>query len=133
MLIASREVAVAKHAIETAQALYADSRTRVDAGLAVDSDALSAQVNLAARQQELIQAQGEEQSAWAELEAAVGAPLPQGPEGWSNSTSTASQPRRWPTRWSRLSRAGRPQESCAAELRAAAAVQAAKSEFGPRG
>ena len=80
VLIATREVEVAKHAVETAQALYDQSRTRVDAGLAVESDALSAQVNLAARQQELIQAQGTEQTAWAELEAAVGVSLPAGPD-----------------------------------------------------
>ncbi|MGA3126263.1 MAG: TolC family protein [Candidatus Korobacteraceae bacterium] len=81
VLIATREVEVATHAVETAQALYGQSRTRVDAGLVVESDALSAQVNLAARQQELIQAQGAEQTAWSELEAAVGVALPQGPEG----------------------------------------------------
>ncbi len=80
-LISTREVEVARHAVETAQALYGESRTRVNAGLAVESDELSAQVNLAARQQELIQAQGSQQTAWAELEAAVGVPLPQGPEG----------------------------------------------------
>ena len=80
VLFASRELAVATHAVETAQALRDLSRHRVDAGLAVESDALSAQVNLAQRQQELIQAQGTQQSAWAELEAAVGTSLPGGPE-----------------------------------------------------
>ena len=80
VLIASREIEVARHAVETAQALRDLSRKRVDAGLAVESDALSAQVNLAQRQQELIQAQGMQQSAWAELEAAVGISLPEGPE-----------------------------------------------------
>lgn len=80
VLISTREVEVAKHAVETAQALYGQSRARVNAGLVVESDALSAQVNLAARQQELIQAQGLEQTAWSELEAAVGIALPQGPE-----------------------------------------------------
>jgi outer membrane protein len=79
VLIATRNVEVATHAADTAQALYAESRSRVNAGLAVESDALSAQVNLATRQQELTQAQGDEQTAWAELEAAVGTPLPAGP------------------------------------------------------
>jgi outer membrane protein TolC len=81
VLIASREVEVARHAVETAEALRSESQVRVDAGLAVDSDALAAQVDLATRQEELIQARGAQQSAWAELEAAVGVPLPQGPEG----------------------------------------------------
>lgn len=81
VLIAAREVGVSQHAVETAQELYRESRSRVDAGLAVESDALSAQVNLTAREQELIQAQGTEQTAWAELEAAMGVSLPEGPEG----------------------------------------------------
>ena len=80
VLIAWREAEVARHSVETAQALYELSRNRVNAGLAVDSDALSAQVNLAQRKQELIQAEGTRQTAWAELEAAVGVSLPLGPE-----------------------------------------------------
>jgi len=80
VLIAEREVEVANHSVETAQALYNLSRNRVNAGLTVESDALSAQVNLAARQQELIQAQGAVRSAWAALEAAVGSELPSRPE-----------------------------------------------------
>lgn len=80
VLIASRELEVARHAAETAQALYELSRNRVNAGLAVDSDALSAQVNLAQRKQDEVQAEGARQTAWAELEAAVGISLPLGPE-----------------------------------------------------
>ena len=80
VLIAWREAEVARHSVDTAQSLYELSRNRVNAGLAVESDALSAQVNLAQRKQELIQAEGTRQTAWAELEAAVGASLPLGPE-----------------------------------------------------
>jgi outer membrane protein TolC len=80
VLIASREVEVARHAMETAQALYDLSRNRVNAGLVVESDALSAQVNLSQRKQDLIQAEGTRQAQWAELEAAVGISLPLGPE-----------------------------------------------------
>ena len=80
VLIASRELEVARHAEETAQALFELSKNRVNAGLTVDSDALSAQVNLAQRKQDELQAEGAHQTAWAELEAAVGISLPQGPE-----------------------------------------------------
>lgn len=80
VLIAVREVQVAKHVLETAQALYGLSRQRVDAGLTVESDVLSAQVNLAMRQQEMIQAQGAQETAWVELEAAMGIELQPGPD-----------------------------------------------------
>jgi outer membrane protein len=133
VLIATREVEVSKHAAETAQALYDESRTRVDAGLAVESDALSAQVNLTARQQELIQAQGAEQTAWSELEAAVGISLPEGPEALAllaeHNFSTAALT-------DELEQAflGRPDlKSLTVQTSAQqAAVQSAKSDFGPR-
>ena len=47
---------------------------RVKAGLAVESDRMSAQVNAAARKEELIAAQGDLDLAWAELREAMGAP-----------------------------------------------------------
>lgn len=133
VLISSREAEVAKHAVETAQALYDQSRTRVHAGLAVESDALSAQVNLAARQEELIQAQGGEQTAWAELEAAVGISLPEGPEGLEqlseHSFSTSALEDEVETALK-----SRPDlKSLALQSSAQqAAVQSAKSDFGPR-
>jgi outer membrane protein len=133
VLIAAREVEVSKHAVETAQALYNESRTRVDAGLAVESDALSAQVNLTTRQQEFIQAQGTEQTAWAELEAAVGVSLPEGPEAlaqlaeqnFSTSALTVEVEHAFQSR---------PDlKSLALQTSAQqASVQSAKSDFGPR-
>ena len=133
VLIATREVEVTRHAVETAQALYDQSRTRVNAGLVVESDALSAQVSLAERQQEFLQAQGSEQSAWAELEAAVGVSLPEGPEGLeplaehSFSTSALGDEVEQAFR-------NRPDlKSLALQASAQqAAVQSAKSDFGPR-
>ena len=133
VLISSREAEVAKHAVETAQALYDQSRTRVNAGLAVESDALSAQVNLAARQEEFIQAQGSGQTAWAELEAAVGVSLPGGPEGLEqlseHSFSTSALEDEVETALE-----SRPDlKSLALQSSAQqAAVQSAKSDFGPR-
>jgi outer membrane protein TolC len=80
VLYAQRQLDVAQHEQQTAEALVHDAETRVKAGLAIDSDLLSAQVNLAARQQENIAAEGAVETAWAELDAAMGgaiAPRPQ--------------------------------------------------------
>lgn len=72
ILLATREAEVAQHEVDTAKALLGSSETRVQAGLAVDADKLSASVNLAERRQELIEAQGNIAIAWAQLEAAIG-------------------------------------------------------------
>ncbi|HUX43513.1 MAG TPA: TolC family protein [Terracidiphilus sp.] len=74
VLYAQRQVAVAEHEQQTAQALLAQVDDRVKAGLAVESDRMSAQVNLAARTQEWIAAQGTRSMAWARLRLAMGAP-----------------------------------------------------------
>jgi len=80
VLYSQRQLDVARHEQETAEALVHDAQTRVHAGLAIDSDLLSAQVNLAVRQQESISAQGSVDTAWAELEAAMGGPVNPRPE-----------------------------------------------------
>jgi len=72
VLYAQRQLEVARHEQQTAQALLQDAETRVKAGLAIDSDLLGAQVNLSARQQETIAAEGAVETAWAELEATMG-------------------------------------------------------------
>lgn len=72
ILFSMRQVEVLQHDVETAAALQKSSETRVEAGLAVDADRLTAATNLAERQQELIAAQGQVQIAWAKLEAAIG-------------------------------------------------------------
>jgi outer membrane protein TolC len=54
VLLAQKELQVAEDAAKTVAAIEADSRARVESGLAVDSDLLSAQVQASARQQELI-------------------------------------------------------------------------------
>lgn len=76
ILFAMRQVEVAQHSVDTAKALQESSKNRVDAGLAVDADALAAAANLAERQQDLIAAEGRVQIAWAELEAATGMTIP---------------------------------------------------------
>jgi outer membrane protein len=74
VLYAQREIDVAQHEQETASALLASVDDHVKAGLAVESDRMSAQVNVAARKQELIAAQGDLDLAWAQLREAMGTP-----------------------------------------------------------
>ena len=73
VLYAQRRVDVAQHEETTAEALLADAKTKVHAGLAVDSDMLAAQVNLSEQQEARIAAEGDADVAWAQLEAAMGA------------------------------------------------------------
>jgi outer membrane protein len=74
VLYAERQLAVAQHEVETADALLSSVDDRVKAGLAVESDRMSAQVNQAAMKQGLIAAQGDLDLAWAQLRVAIGAP-----------------------------------------------------------
>jgi outer membrane protein len=74
VLFAERETDVAQHEQETAAALLSTVEDHVKAGLAVESDRMSAEVNVAARKQELIAAQGDLELAWAQLRVAMGAP-----------------------------------------------------------
>ncbi|HEY1254835.1 MAG TPA: TolC family protein [Terracidiphilus sp.] len=74
VLFAERETGVAQHEQETAVALLSTAEDHVKAGLAVESDRMSAEVNAAARKQELIAAQGDQELAWAQLREAMGAP-----------------------------------------------------------
>jgi outer membrane protein TolC len=74
VLYAQREIEVAQHEQETASALLTSVDDHVKAGLAVQSDRMSAQVNVAARKQELIAAQGDLELAWAQLREAIGVP-----------------------------------------------------------
>ncbi len=55
VLLAQKQLQVAEEALKTAQAIEASSRARVESGMAVDSDLLSAQVATSQRKQELIQ------------------------------------------------------------------------------
>ena len=73
VLYAQRAEEVAEHEQQTADALLKDVTEHVTAGLAVDSDRMAAEVNAAARKQELIAARGALDLAWAELGATMGA------------------------------------------------------------
>lgn len=131
-LYAQREIAVAQHEQETAAALLNSVDDHVKAGLAVESDRMSAQVNVAARKQELIAAQGDLELAWAQLREAMGVPdlktselkpiephsFPQLPLEQEMATAAKTRPD--------LIALGQAQSA------QATAVGAAKSNFGPR-
>jgi outer membrane protein len=74
VLYAERGINIAQHELETAEALLSSVEDHVDAGLAVESDRMTAQVNVANRKQALITAQGELEMAWTQLRVATGAP-----------------------------------------------------------
>ena len=132
VLYAQREIDVAQHEQETAAALLTSVEQHVNAGLAVESDRMSALVNSAARKEELIAAQGDLELAWAELREAMGAPdlkaselkpiephaFPQGALEEELATAAKTRPD--------LRSLGE------AEAAQASAVSAAKSDFGPR-
>ena len=132
VLYAQREIDVAQHEQETAAALLTSVEDHVRAGLAVESDRMSAQVNVADRKEELITAQGDLELAWAQLREAMGAPelkaselkpiethaFPQLPLEQEIATAAKMRPD--------LRSLGQMQ------LAQASAVGAAKSEFGPR-
>lgn len=132
VLYAQREIDVAQHEQETAAALLTSVSERVKAGLAVESDRMSAEVNVAARKEELIAAQGDLELAWAGLREAMGAPdlkatglkpiephtFPQGTLEEEIATAQKTRPD-----LKALDEAQSAQAS---------AVGAAKSDFGPR-
>lgn len=132
VLYAEREVEVAKHEQETAAALLASVDDRVKAGLAVESDLMTAQVNASARKQELIAAEGDLELAWAQLRVAMGAPdLP-------ITTLQPITPHEFPApsleQELALASTTRPDLAALGQAQSAQreAVRAAKSDFGPR-
>jgi len=132
VLYAQREIAVAQHEQETAAALLSSVDEHVKAGLAVESDRMSAQVNGSARKEELIAALGDLELAWAALREAMGAldlkatelkpiephTFPQGALDEEMATAAKTRPD--------LRALGQAQSA------QASALGAAKSDFGPR-
>ena len=72
VLLAKKQLEVAEQAMKTAEAILERSKNRVESGIVVESDSLSAQVRLATRKQELIRAQNNVALARAQLSAAMG-------------------------------------------------------------
>jgi outer membrane protein TolC len=132
VLYAQREVAVAQHEQETATALLTSIEERVKAGLAVESDRMSALVNEAARKEELIAAEGDLELAWAGLCEAMGA------QKLEASALKPIEPHKFPQQPLEEEMAtaakARPDLRSLGEMQSAqtSAVGAAKSEFGPR-
>ncbi len=59
LLLAAKQAQLAEETVHTSEAVLQQSQSRVDAGMAVESDALSSRVLLAERQQELIHARND--------------------------------------------------------------------------
>ena len=74
VLLASKQVAVAQQAEETAKAIMDRSQARYDSGLVVESDLLSAKVRLASREQEFIRATNNLALSHTQLNTAMGVP-----------------------------------------------------------
>ncbi len=72
VLLADKQLSVAQKAVETAEAILERSRNRIESGVAVESDSLSAQVRLASRRQELIRVKNNAAMARAEWVATMG-------------------------------------------------------------
>lgn len=132
VLYAQRTIAVAQHEQETAAALLASVDDHVRAGLAVESDRMSAEVNAAARKEELIAAQGDLELAWAALREAMGAPelkatdlKPMEPHAFPQGTLEEEIA---------IAQNNRPDLIALVQAQSAqvSAVGAAKSDFGPR-
>lgn len=71
-LLAKKQLDVAEQAMQTAQAVLDRSRNRLESGVAVESDYLSARVRIATRRQELIRAQNNVEMSRARLSTAMG-------------------------------------------------------------
>lgn len=87
--LAAKQLDVAEHSARTAQAIVERSQARVETGLVVESDLLTAKVRLASRQQEVIRAQNDLALALSQLNAAMGVPM----ESSFELSQTLSEPR----------------------------------------
>ena len=131
-LYAQRAIDVAQQEQETAAALLNSAVDHVKAGLSVESDRMSAEVNVAARKQELIAAEGDLELAWAQLREAMGIP------DLKASDLMPIESRTFPIspieEEIEAALKMRPDQSAMRQAQSgqASAVGAAKAEFGPR-
>jgi outer membrane protein TolC len=132
VLYAQREIEVAQHEQETAAAFLSSVDEHVKAGLAVESDRMSAQVNVAAREEELIAARGGLELAWAQLRETMGDPK------LAASDLKAIEPHVFPQipleQEIATAMKMRPDLTALTQVQSAqaSALGAAKSDFGPR-
>jgi outer membrane protein len=133
VLLAKSELQVAQQAMKTAQSILARSKNRVDAGVAIESDYLTAQVRYATRQQELTRAQNDLALARAQLSASMGMP----PGSKFDPTDTLAQRSLPPIPLDDAEKFALQKRPDLLQIRAEEAAQqqsvaAAKSAFGPR-
>jgi outer membrane protein len=132
VLYAERRLEIARHELETAEAILSSVDDHVKAGLAVESDRMSAQVSLASRKQGMIAAQGDLDLAWAELRVAMGK------QDLKSSTLRPIEQRNFPNAdlQQELGTATKNRHDLAAltdgQSAQAAAERAARLSFGPR-
>ena len=131
--LARKQLEVAEQTVKTAQAMLDSATARVEAGSAVDSDGLSAKVDLATRQQDLIRARSGLELAFTELETSLGARLAPGQQPAAllqEQTITAASLEESEARALKH----RPDlEAMASQLNAQQdGVKAAKAAYGPR-
>jgi outer membrane protein TolC len=74
-LLSAKQIDVAEQSVKTAQAIVDRSQSRVESGLVVESDLLTAKVRLASRQEESIRARNDHDLALAQLNSALGVPM----------------------------------------------------------
>ena len=75
--LAQATLETARTALRSAEAIESQARARVDSGLTVEADLLRSQAYLSEARQQEIQAQGQLESAWAQLNRLMGYPISQ--------------------------------------------------------
>lgn len=133
VLLAGKQLELAEQAVQTAQSIADQSQSRFDAGLAVESDRLSARVRLASRQQELIRARNDLSLAQAELNTAMGVPIePSFAPAEALTDRTLPSPNISDLEQSALQRRPDLKRIESEQAAQAQSVAIAKSSFGPR-
>jgi outer membrane protein len=133
VLLAAKQLEVARQSVKTAQSIVDNSQARLDSGLAVESDLLTAKVRLAAHQQDVIRFTNNLNLARAQLNTEMGVPA-----GSPFTVSEALAERSIPTpnldELEARSIANRPDLKQIASEEAAQrqAVAISKSAFGPQ-
>lgn len=133
VLFAARQVEVAEHAANTAEAVLDESRARFEAGSTVESDYLSAQVDAASRHQELARARNALALAQSQLNLTMGITASHDYQTSEPSSSEDLKPPALPDAEVRALKERPDLKESKEEVTAGeAGVQAAKSSFGPR-
>ena len=75
VLLAQKQLDVSEHAVQTAEAVFTQTKNRFESGVVVESDFLAAQVRLSSRKQELILATNALRLSQAQLNVSLGLPI----------------------------------------------------------